>query len=86
MATIEEVLDQLDPPLKHQCEERGTSLHLTLNDPSVPATVERNLSQREVENAALFQVILLYAVNELRGKGSHAPLAVLPLIDPLKLF
>lgn len=86
MATIEEVLDHLDPPLKHHCEERGDVLHLTLNDPGIPATVERNLTRHELENSVVFQVILLYAVNEIRGKGSHVPLEVLPMIDPLKVF
>ncbi|WP_296252760.1 hypothetical protein [Pseudomonas sp. UBA4194] len=83
MASIEEVLSALDPPLKHECEMRDRSFHLSLSDPTVPtATVERSFAKHELENSVTFQVVLLYAVNQLRGMGSHVPLEVLPAIDP----
>jgi hypothetical protein len=82
MASIEDVLSTLDPPLKHECVVDNGCLHLTLTDPAVPATVERSLDKAELRDNVTFQVVLLYAVNELRGLGSHVPLAVLPAIDP----
>jgi hypothetical protein len=82
MASIEEVLDSLDPPLKHSCEKQGNCLLLTLTDPVVHQTVERRLTPKELHNALAFQMVLLYAVNEIRGLGSHAKLQVLPMIDP----
>lgn len=85
MASIEAVLDSLDPPLKHSCERQDDSLLLTLIDPDVPTSVHRRLTAHELEDSLLLQVVLLYAVNEIRGKGSHAELRVLPPVDPLKL-
>lgn len=82
MASIEDVLSALDPPLKHDCEMRGMFLHLRLTDPGVPATVERSLAKHELQDNVTFQLVMLYAVNELRGMGSHVPLEVLPGIDP----
>lgn len=85
MASIEAVLDGLDPPLKHLCTMHGDTLHLTLTDPNVPATVERELARHEYQNPVTFQMLVLYAINEIRRKGSHAPLEVIPVIDPLQL-
>ena len=82
MASIEEVLDSLDPPLKHSCEQQGTSLVLTLTDPGVHQSVKRRLTPKDLQNSLAFQMVLLYAVNEIRGLGSHAKLQVLPMIDP----
>lgn len=81
MASIEEVLDSLDPPLKHGYRKDDDGLVLTLIDPGVPASVARRLTPRVLSDSALLQVILLYAVNEIRGKGSHVKLRVLPLVD-----
>jgi diguanylate cyclase (GGDEF)-like protein len=85
MASIEEVLDSLDPPLKHSCERQGSSLRLVLTDPAVHQSVERRLTPRELQNSLAFQMVLLYAVNEIRGLGSHAKLEVLPPVDPINL-
>ena len=49
-------------------------MHLALIDASIPARVHRRLARHEFQNEMTFRMILLYAVNELRGKGSHAPL------------
>lgn len=84
MASIEAVLAGLDPPLKHFCEMHGDTLHLTLTDPSVPATVERDVARHEYQDPISFQLLVLYAINEIRRKGSHAPLEVIPVIDPLQ--
>ncbi|MGI4838213.1 MAG: hypothetical protein ACRYF9_11400 [Janthinobacterium lividum] len=85
MASIEEVLDSLDPPLKHSCERQGSSLRLVLTDPAVHQSVERRLTPKELQNSLAFQMVLLYAVNEIRGLGSHAKLEVLPPVDPINL-
>lgn len=85
MASLEEVLDSLDPPLKHSCEQHGSSLVVTLTDTRVHQSVQRRLTHHELENAATFQMVMLYAINEIRGLGSHAKLQVLPPVDPLKL-
>lgn len=85
MASIEAVLDGLDPPLKHRCEIRGDTLHLTLIDPTVQALVTRELSRHEYQDPITFQMLMLYAINEIRTKGSQAPLEVIPVIDPLQL-
>jgi len=74
MASIKELLDCLDPPIRHMCEIRGGVMHLALIDASIPARVHRRLARHEFQNEMTFRMILLYAVNELRGKGSHAPL------------
>lgn len=84
MASIEAVLAGLDPPLKHVCEMDEDTLHLTLTDPNVPATVERHLARHEYQDPVTFQMLVLYAINEIRRKGSHAPLEVIPVIDPLQ--
>jgi hypothetical protein len=85
MASIEAVLAGLDPPLKHLCEMHGDTLHLTLTDPSVPATVKREVAKHEYKDPISFQLLVLYAINEIRRKGSHAPLEVIPVIDPLQM-
>jgi hypothetical protein len=82
MASFKEVLAGLDPPLKHQCETIGEFLHLTLMDPNVPAAVERRIPAHQLADQVAFQLLVLYAVNELRRKGSLAPLEVMPAIDP----
>ena len=82
MATIKAILDRLVPPLGHQCAIRAGVMHLTLIDPQVPARVHRRLAKHEFQNALTFRVILLYAVNEIHGKGSHAPLDVISAMDP----
>lgn len=86
MASIEQVLDQLDPPLKHRCETQDGKLQLTLIDPDAHAQVHRSLSASELADPVGFRITLLYAVNEIRGKGSHAPLSVLPIADKIEIL
>lgn len=81
MASFKEVLDGLDPPLKHECEIKGEHLHLTLIDPNIPASVERQIPTHELKDPVAFQLLVLYAVNEIRRKGSLAPLQVISTID-----
>jgi hypothetical protein len=85
MASIEDVLDSLDPPLKHSYRKDDDVLVLTLIDPGIPASVDRRLADHVLKDSALLQVVLLYAVNEIRGKGSHVMLKVLPLVDSLEI-
>lgn len=78
MPTIEEVLDSLDPPVKHELQIQGDHASLLLLDPSVPAMVQRCLTIHEVNNKDQLRIVLLYAINELRRKGSHVPLNAIP--------
>ncbi|MBD8682927.1 hypothetical protein [Pseudomonas sp. CFBP 13719] len=81
MASIEAVLAGLDPPLKHETHMEEGLLNLTLIDPSVPAQVMRSLAPHEYKDSTTFRLLVLYAVNEIRGKGSHAPLEVMPAME-----
>lgn len=82
MQSLKALLAQLDPPLKHSVEMRGGTMLLTVIDPSIPAKAERSLQPRQYENQQLLYVILLHAINELRGKGSQAPLRIFPATGP----
>ena len=81
MASIEAVLAALDPPLKHETHMNEGLLNLTLIDPTVPAQVKRSLAPHEYKDSTTFRLLLLYAVNEIRGMGSHAPLKVMPAVE-----
>lgn len=81
MATLEDALNVLDPPVKHEIRRVGESVSLLLIDPDIPAVAQRSLSVHELENLGKLRLIVLYAVNELRAKGSHAELTVLPEWD-----
>ena len=78
MRTVKQVLESLDPPIKYKMHAFEGEISLRFMDDSVPASVERILSKHELEDPVQFRIIVLYAVNELRGKGSHAPLVRLP--------
>jgi hypothetical protein len=74
MNRLKEALEMLDPPVKHFIEYRGEDVLLTLLDPKVPAKVSRLITRRTVLNSEALNVMVLYAVNELRLKGSLVPL------------
>ena len=76
MRSLSNTLSALDPPIKHITEWRGTSMLITLLDPSVPAKVTRLVEDAARTDYGLLNLTLLYAVNELRAKGSHAPLSL----------
>jgi len=80
MKDLHLLLERLDPPVKHTVEARGEQVLLTLVDPQIPAKVQRNLESRQWHNDKVLLVILLHAINELRGKGSHAPLEAFKLV------
>ncbi|MBW5416318.1 hypothetical protein EGJ52_16270 [Pseudomonas luteola] len=74
MNLIADKLARLDPPLKFLFEPRGSDMLLTLIDPAVPARVQRRLDPKLMMNKDALNLTLVYAVNELRAKGSHVPL------------
>ncbi|GGM17937.1 hypothetical protein ACFQDN_23805 [Pseudomonas asuensis] len=74
MNLIADKLAHLDPPLKFLFEPRGPDILLTLIDPVVPARVQRRLDPKLMANKDALNLTLVYAVNELRAKGSHIPL------------
>jgi hypothetical protein len=78
MATLEAVLQSLDPPVKYDLMREGDKISLQLFDPSASAFAQRTLFGGELKNHTQFRVIVLYALNELRRQGSHVPLDVLP--------
>lgn len=81
MDSFQTLLARLDPPLKHSLAFTAEVMQLELKDPSVGAVARRQVPRWQYQNPEALQVILLHAVNELRRKGSHAPLSHLPLID-----
>jgi len=83
MPSLKTLLAQLDPPLKHLLEMRGQTMLLTIMDPAIPAKAERSLEPRQYQNEDLLYVVLLHAINELRGKGSQAPLRAFPREEAL---
>lgn len=74
MNRLKEALAALDPPVKHFIEYRGGDTLLTLIDPEVPAKVSRLITRRTIASIEALNITVLYAVNELRLKGSHVPL------------
>ena len=54
---------------------------LTVLDPSIPAKAERRLEPRQYQNRDLLYVVILHAINELRGYGSQAPLRIFPAVQ-----
>lgn len=74
MNRLKEALASLDPPVKHFIEYRGGDALLTLVDPQVPAKVSRLITKRTMMSIEALNIMVLYAVNELRLKGSHVPL------------
>lgn len=78
MATLEEVLQSLNPPIRYEllvCDEQAK---LYLTDIVTGVIVERRLSRRQCERQEQFGVVLLCAVNELRLKGANVPLLEIP--------
>lgn len=82
MKGLGKVLEALDPPVKHFAEWRTEGLLLTLLDPGVPAKVTRFISKKTLADVETLNVVVLYAVNELRLKGSHVPLEPGTLLIP----
>ena len=84
MATFEEVLDSLDPPIKHEVQHSGGKASLLLFDILLPAMVQQDLSVHQLNDPTQFPAIALLAVNELRAMGSFPALIDLPTwVEPL---
>lgn len=81
MPDIHDVLSHLSPPIKYELEQRGERFTLRLYDEQLGIEAVRTLNLQEFLNKSQFRIIVLYAVNELRSKGSHVELAVLPHWD-----
>ncbi|MDC7827858.1 MULTISPECIES: hypothetical protein [Pseudomonas] len=73
MDKLHERLAQLDPPLRHQLEQRDDGLLITLIDIDHNARVTR-LIRAEDLRVERINLILLHAINELRRKGAQVPL------------
>ncbi len=67
-------LSALDPPIKHFIEYRSSGMLLTLLDIEIYASVFRFITPRTMRSAEALNLTILYAINELRVKGSHLPL------------
>ena len=78
MATLQEVLQSLDPPIKHELLFSEAQAKLYLIDTVTGVVVERQLLRDQCERKDEFGIILIYAVNELRLKGCNAPLPEIP--------
>jgi hypothetical protein len=81
MPSLADVLNSLHPPVRHELITDGDRITLRLIDEVLKVDARRSLAAHELEDPTLFRVIVLYAVNELRSKGSHAALSVLPRWD-----
>lgn len=78
MATLEEVLQNLNPPIKHELIISDDQAKLYLTDIVTGVIVERRLTRRQCESQEQFGLVLLYAVNELRLRGAHGALPEIP--------
>lgn len=81
MPDIHDVLSHLSPPIKYHLEQHGERFTLRLYDEQLGIEAVRSVNLHEFLNKSQFRIIVLYAVNELRSKGSHIQLAVLPHWD-----
>lgn len=78
MTTLQEALQSLDPPIKHELLISENQAKLYLTDTVTGVVVERQLTLRQCERQDEFGIVLLYAVNELRLKGRNSPLLEIP--------
>jgi len=74
MDRLQERLAKLDPPLRHELEQRSDGLLVTLIDPSHNTRVSRLLKAEDMKAVEQVNLILLHAINELRRKGAQVPL------------
>lgn len=74
MDSLRARLEALDPPVKSFLEWRADGWLVCLVDPSVPAMVYRVIEWSVMNDLGQTNMIILYAVNELRRKGSNLPL------------
>lgn len=74
MDDLRQALSVLDPPIRHFIEYRSSGMLLTLLDIEVPAKVFRFITPRTMRSAKALNLTIIYAINELRVKGSHLPL------------
>lgn len=78
MATLEEVLQSLNPPIKHELLISDDQAKLYLTDIVTGVIVERRLTRSQCERQEQFGLVLLSAVNELRLRGVHDVLPEIP--------
>jgi len=74
MDKLHERLARLDPPLRHEVVPQDDGLLITLIDPQRNTRVSRLFKYAEMQNVAQLNLMLLYAINELRHKGAQVPL------------
>lgn len=74
MDDLRQALSALDPPIKYFIEYRSSGMLLTLLDIEIYASVFRFITPRTMRSAEALNLTILYAINELRVKGSHLPL------------
>ena len=76
MNELAQSLAALNPPLYHAIDLKDDGYVLKLTDNAIPATVVRYIENDAARTPAALNIIILYAVNELRLKGSHVPLQI----------
>lgn len=74
MDRLHERLARLDPPVRHELEQRSDGLLITLIEPAHNARVSRLLKADDMRVVEQVNLILLHAINELRRKGAQVPL------------
>lgn len=81
MPQVLQVLHSLNPSITHEMIKEGDKVVLRLIDEKLKIEVRRSMAGHELNNPQAFRLIVMYALNELRAKGSQAQLPVLPHWD-----
>lgn len=81
MPDVLQVLHSLNPSITHEMTKDGDKMVLRLIDVKLKIEARRSIAAHELNNPQAFRLIVMYALNELRAKGSQVQLSVLPHWD-----
>ncbi|TFZ34278.1 hypothetical protein EWW49_25980 [Pseudomonas syringae] len=81
MPDIYAALNRLQPPISYQLDQEGELFTLMLSDTKLGVQAIRSMSPQEYQNPDQLRIIVLYAINEMRVKGSVVLFAALPFWD-----
>lgn len=78
MATLAQVLAGLIPSATHDLTQSGSTISLLVLDGLSSAVAQRTIAIYQRDCHEVFRVVVLSAVNELRGRSCLDPLDALP--------
>lgn len=81
MPDIYAALSRLQPPISYQLDQEGELFTLMLSDTKLGVRAIRSMSSQAYQNPDQLRIVVLYAINELRVKGSVLPFAAPPFWD-----